>query len=56
MSYKVFEVVQLENNNLATILERKNNIYKIEEIDNMGNIQGIKEITDNDIKELKYSR
>ena len=56
MNYKVFEVVQLENDNLATILEKRNNAYKVEEIDKKGEIKGIKEITDDDIKALKYSR
>lgn len=56
MNYKVFEVVQLENDNLATILGKSDNTYKVEEIDKNGEIKGIKEITDYDIKALKYSR
>lgn len=56
MEYKVFDVVELKNNNLATILDKINNTYKVEEIDSKAKIQKITEITDNDIKKIKYSK
>ncbi len=56
MKYKVFDVVELNNNNLATILDKENNTYKVEEIDNNGKMQKITKITDDDIRKLRFSK
>ena len=56
MKYKVFDVVELQNNNLATILKIENNIYTVEEINSKGKTQGIKDVTNENIKKLKFSK
>lgn len=56
MKYKVFDVIELQNSNLATILKIENNKYIVEEINCKGKVKGIKEVTDNNIKELKFSK
>lgn len=56
MSYEVFNVVELKNGNLATVLKRDKNKYKVEEININTNKQTISHITENDIKGIKYSK
>lgn len=56
MEYKIFDVVELKNNDLATILDKENNTYKVEEIDSKSNMKKITEITDDDIKKLRFSK
>lgn len=48
--YQIFDVVELNNGNKATILTNENSIIKIEEVDNKGISLGVKEIKENDIK------
>ena len=55
MRVKLFEVVELNNGNLATILEVNRDSYKAEIIEN-GKTLGIKDITNFDIKEIIYNK
>lgn len=57
MKIKRFNVVELNNNNRATILEIKNNKeYFVEIVNPYGITIENKTITDNDIKKVIYSR
>lgn len=53
-SYNIFDVVELNNGNKATIITNDKTKIKIEEINDRGISLGIKEITENDIKEKIY--
>ena len=56
MNYNIFDVLELKNGNLATILQKDKNIYKVEEVDSNGRQQNISYITENDILSLKYKK
>ena len=56
MKYKVFDVIEIKKNNLETIMKIENNKNIVEEINCKGKVKGIKEVTDNNIKELKFSK
>lgn len=56
MKVKLFEVVSLNNGNLATIIGIKKDTYKAEIIDEKGKSLGIKEITNSEIKEIIYNK
>lgn len=55
-NYNMFDVVELNNGNKATILTMENSIIKIEEVNNRGISLGIKEITDDDIKQVIFRK
>lgn len=55
-NYKMFDVVELNNGNKATIITNDKSIIKVEEVDNKGISLGIKEITDNDIKQIIFKK
>lgn len=52
---EVFDVVELNNGNKATILEIINNIYSVEIVDKKGTSLGYKKIPKEDIKKIIYS-
>lgn len=56
MKIKRFDVVELKNNNKATILEIKDNEYFVEIVDNKGKTLDNRNITQNDIKQIIYTR
>lgn len=56
MKLKKFDVVELINNNKATILEIKDNEYLVEIVDNNGITVDKRNITQEDIKQIIYSR
>ena len=56
MKAKLFEVVELNNGNLATILEVNKDLYRAEIIDKKGNSLGIQNISNVDIKEIIYNK
>lgn len=56
MKLKKFDVVELKNNNKATILEIKNNEYLAEIVDNNGTTVDTRNITQEDIKQIIYAR
>lgn len=57
MRIKKFDVVELQNNNKATVLEIKgNNQYFAEIVNQQGITIDNKTITNNDIKKVIYSR
>lgn len=49
-NYKIFDVVELNNGNKATIITNDKSTIKVEEVNNKGISLGYKEITDSDIK------
>lgn len=53
---KVFDVVELNDGNNATILDNQNYVYKAEIVNLKGESQGIKDITDNDIRKILFSK
>lgn len=53
---KVFDVVKLNDGNNATILENQTSTYKAEIVNLKGESQGIKDITENDIREILISK
>lgn len=55
-NYNLFDVVELNNGNKATILTKDNSIIKIEEVNDKGISLGIKEIKDNDIKQVIFRK
>ena len=55
-NYNLFDVVELNNGNKATILTNDNSIIKIEEVNDKGISLGIKEIKDNDIKQVIFRK
>lgn len=56
MKFKKFDVVELINSNKATILEIKDNEYLAEIVDNNGITVDKRNITQEDIKQIIYSR
>lgn len=56
MKLKKFDVVELINSNKATILEIKDNEYLAEIVDNNGITVDTKIITQEDIKDIIYTR
>ena len=53
---KVFDVVKLNDGNNATILDNQTYTYKAEIVNLKGESQGIKDITENDIREILISK
>ena len=53
---KVFDVVKLNDGNNATILDNQTYTYKEEIVNLKGESQGIKNITENDIREILISK
>ena len=51
-SYNIFDVVELNNGNKATIITNENATIKVEEVNNKGISLGVKNITDKDIKQV----
>lgn len=51
-NYKIFDVVELNNGNKATILTNEKSSIKIEEVNNEGISLGVKEINETDIKRI----
>jgi len=56
MRFKKFDVVELKNCNKATILEIKDNKYLVEIVDTNGTTVDKKNITQEDIKNIIYTR
>ena len=57
MRYKRFDVVELKNDNKATILDiKENNEYFVEIVDSNGTTIGNKIITNSEIKRVVYSK
>ena len=56
MQYKRFDVVELKDNNRATILETEKNKYLVEVVNAYGIILNKRYITKNMIKKLIYSK
>ena len=56
MKLKKFDVVELKNNNRATILEMKNNEYLAEIVDTNGITVEKRNINQEDIKQVIYTR
>ena len=56
MKLKKFDVVELKNNNRATILEMKNNEYLAEIVDTNGITVDTRNINQEDIKQVIYTR
>ncbi len=54
MKINQFDVVELKNKDRATILDISNNKYLSEIVNQMGERQDIKEITENDIFKVIY--
>ena len=55
-NYNMFDVVELNNGNKATIITNDKAIIKVEEVNNKGISLGIKEITENDIKQIVFRK
>ena len=56
MKLKKFDVVELKNNNRATILEMNNNKYLAEIVDTNGITVDTRNINQEDIKQIIYTR
>jgi len=56
MKVKKFDVVELNNNNRATILEIKNNEYLAEIVDSNGTTLDNRNITKEEIKQVIYTK
>lgn len=56
MKFKKFDVVELKNNNRATILEIKDHEYLAEIVDTKGTTVDTKNINQEDIKQIIYTR
>lgn len=56
MKIKKFDVVELNNNNKATILEIKSNSYLAEIVDNKGKTVETRNITQDEIKQIIFTR
>ncbi|MCI9366620.1 MAG: hypothetical protein HFJ54_09135 [Clostridia bacterium] len=57
MRYKRFDVVELKNDNKATILDiKENNEYFVEIVDSNGTTIGNKIIINSEIKRVVYSK
>lgn len=55
-NYNMFDVVELKNGNKATILSNEKNVIKIEEVDEMGISKGVKDIREDDIKDIIFKK
>ena len=55
-NYNMFDVVELNNGNKATIITNDKSIIKVEEVNDKGISLGIKEVTDNDIKQIIFRK
>lgn len=56
MRFNIFDVIELKNGKKATILDNKNNIYKVEIVNDNGVRHGIKNITEIEVKKVIYSK
>lgn len=56
MKIKQFDVVELKNNNRATILAIKANKYLVEVVDNEGKTLATRNISLDDIKQVIYTK
>jgi hypothetical protein len=56
MKIKIFDVVELNNGNKATIIEINKNRYKVEIVDKHGKSKGIFQIEEKDIKRVIFSK
>ena len=56
MKIKKFDVVEQNNNNKATILEIKSNSYLAEIVDNKGKTVETRNITQDEIKQIIFTR
>ena len=55
-NYNMFDVVELNNGNKATIITKDKSIIKVEKVNNKGISLGIKVITENDIKQVIFRK
>ncbi len=55
-NYNMFDVVELNNGNKATIITKDKSIIKVEEVNNKGISLGIKEIMEDDIKQIIFRK
>ena len=55
-NYNMFDVVELNNGNKGTITTNDKSIIKVEEVNNKGISLGMKEITENDIKQIIFRK
>ena len=55
-NYNIFDVVELNNGNKATIITKDKSIIKVEEVNNKGISLGIKEIMEDDIKQIIFRK
>ena len=56
MKIKIFDVIELENGNKATVLDIDKGIYKIDEIDEKGNQLRTREVSIDEIKKVIYTK
>ena len=56
MKIKVFDVVELNNGNKATILSIDEDVYKAEVVTSDGKSKGISNLEEKDIKEIIFKR
>ena len=54
--YNLFDVVELNNGNKATIIANDKSVIKVEEVNDKGQTLGIREITDNEIKQVIFRK
>ena len=55
-NYNMFDVVELNNGNKATIITNDKSSIKVEEVNNNGVSLGIKEIRENDTKQIIFRK
>lgn len=55
-NYNMFDVVELNNGNKATILTKENSMIKIEEVNDEGISLGVKDIKESDIKQVIFKK
>ena len=56
MNFKVFDVIELQNGEKATIIEINKNTYKVQITDENGKVISIKAITENEINKVIYTK
>ncbi len=56
MKFKIFDVVEVNNGNKATILSVDNEQYKVEIVTNDGKSKGIVDLEEKDIKKLIFKK
>ncbi len=56
MKFKVFDVVEVNNGNKATILSADNEQYKAEIVTDDGKLKGIVNLEENDIKKVIFKK